>query len=153
MEKITRFRGEYEFLSNYYEVPVTYAGFTYGSSEAAYQGAKCGKPELFAGLRPHQSKLEARKYPVREDWDDVKLEVMKEIVRAKFTQNPNIAERLLATGDALIVEENNWHDTFWGIDSKTGEGCNHLGKILMMVRNELLHFSTFMQYPVTVSTY
>lgn len=137
MEKVTRFRGEYEFLSNYFEAPLTYNGFTYGSSEAAYQGAKCGEAELFSGLRPHQSKTEARKRPVREDWDDVKLQVMEEIVRAKFTQNEELAERLLATGDAMIVEENNWHDTFWGVDGKTGEGCNYLGKILMKVRDEL----------------
>ena len=137
MENITRFRGEYEFLSNYYEAPLTYKGFAYGSSEAAYQGAKCGEAELFSGLRPHQSKVEARKLPTREDWDDVKLEVMEEIVRAKFTQNEELAERLLATGDAIIVEENSWHDTFWGVDGKTGEGCNHLGKILMKIRDEL----------------
>lgn len=137
MTEIKKFRGEYEFLSNYYEVPVRYKGLTYGSSEAAFQGQKSGEEELFATLRPHQSKLTARTLPVREDWHDIKLSIMEEIVRAKFTQNPELAKLLIDTGDALLLESNHWHDTFWGVDDKTGEGENNLGKILMKIREEL----------------
>ena len=39
--KIDHFRGEYAFLSNFWEVPVTYMGLTYGSNEAAFQAQKC----------------------------------------------------------------------------------------------------------------
>ena len=137
MSEIRRFAKEYLFLSNYYEAPVNYHGFTYGSSEAAYQAQKSGEYELFAELRPHQSKTAARELPVREDWDDVKVSIMEEIVRAKFTQNPELAELLISTGDALLLEGNGWHDTYWGIDDKTGEGENNLGKILMKIRDEL----------------
>ena len=62
---------------------------------------------------------------------------MEGIVRAKFTQNAGLAEQLIATGDRELVEGNNWHDTFWGADGKTGEGENHLGRILMKIRGEL----------------
>ena len=137
MTKINRFRGEYEFLSNYYEINFEYQGFIYGSCESAYQGQKVNEPELFSRLRPHDSKKTARKMKTRDDWDKIKLAVMEEIVRAKFTQNHELAQKLTATGDSLIIEENNWHDTFWGVDNKTGEGENNLGKILMKIREEL----------------
>lgn len=74
---------------------------------------------------------------LRPDWEEVKIGIMEEIVRAKFTQNPHLAEKLLATGGQQIAEGNTWGDTCWGVDSRTGEGENHLGQILMQVRSEL----------------
>ena len=139
MDVITRFRDEYEFLSNFYEVPVTFNGLTYGSSEAAFQAHKSTDPavhEMFAALRPHQSKEEGRKIQLREDWEDVKVSIMEEILRAKFTQNPDLMEKLLATKQALIVEGNNWKDTFWGFDVNLGYGQNMLGQLLMKIRAE-----------------
>ena len=62
---------------------------------------------------------------------------MYRICLAKFTQNPDLAKRLLDTGDEILEEGNTWHDTYWGVDLKTGEGKNMLGSILMRVRNEL----------------
>ena len=134
--EITNFSGEYEFLSNFYEVPVRYEYF-YGSSEAAYQAQKAAnladKLE-FLNYNPKKAKRRARKIPVRADWDSVKISFMRDIVFAKFTQNPELAKKLLATGDSEIVEGNYWHDTFWGVDDETGEGENNLGKILMEIR-------------------
>ena len=74
---------------------------------------------------------------LRPDWEEVKVGIMEEIVRAKFTQHPELAARLLATGDKVLVEGNHWGDTCWGVDTRTGQGENHLGKILMKVREEL----------------
>lgn len=139
-EAITRFRGEYEFLSNFYESPVTFEGLTYGSSEAAFQAQKCMTYEerrAFTEYRPMDSKKAGRNVQIRPDWDAVKVGVMEGIIRAKFTQNPGLAAKLLATGDCELVEGNNWHDIFWGADGKTGEGENHLGRILMKIRDEL----------------
>ena len=75
--------------------------------------------------------------PLRPDWEKVKNGIMEEIVCAKFTQHTDLAEKLLATGDRVLVEGNHWGDTFWGVDTRTGQGENHLGKILMKVREEL----------------
>jgi len=75
---------------------------------------------------------------LRPDWDDVRIGVMEEVVRAKFNQNPHLAARLMATGQMPLVEGNDWGDTFWGVDVKTGKGENNLGKILMKIRSELL---------------
>ena len=67
----------------------------------------------------------------------VVIDIMEEVVRAKFTQNPDLARKLADTGDALICEGNTWNDTFWGVDIRNGKGENYLGKILMCVRREL----------------
>ena len=91
----------------------------------------------FTEARPSKSKGMGRRVPLRPDWEEVKVGIMEEIVRAKFTQHPELAERLLATGDKVLIEGNHWGDTCWGVDTRTGRGENHLGKILMNVREEL----------------
>ncbi|MBR0278952.1 MAG: NADAR family protein [Synergistaceae bacterium] len=139
MEVIARFREEYEFLSNFYEVPVTFEGLTYGSSEAAFQAQKSSDPserEKFTALRPNDSKKAGREIQLRPDWEEVKVSVMEGILRAKFTQNPDLMEKLSATNQALLVEGNNWKDTFWGFDVNLGYGGNMLGQLLMKIRAE-----------------
>lgn len=140
-DAITNFHtDDTRFLSNFYEVEMTYDGLTYGSSEAAYQAQKCMTEEekiLFTQYRSAESKKNGNKVQTRPDWEQVKVGFMEEIVRAKFTQNPELARLLLETGDKMLVEGNKRGDTCWGIDMRTGEGENHLGKILMKVREEL----------------
>ena len=135
---INSFDDKYAFLSNFYECKVEYNGIVYGSSEAAFQAQKTLDIEerlQFATLTPMQSKRKGRKVALRPDWEDVKVLTMYEIVLAKFTQNPDLAEMLIATGDEELVEGNYWHDTFWGVCD--GVGTNFLGKILMQIRGEL----------------
>ena len=136
---ITAFRGAYAFLSNFYESPVTFHGLTYQSAEAAFQAQKClteEEKQEFAALTPIKAKRIGRQVTLRSDWDEVKLALMEEIVRTKFSENETLKNMLLATGDAQLKEGNTWNDTFWGIDQKTGSGENHLGKILMKIRDE-----------------
>ena len=73
--------------------------------------------------------------PIRADWENVKLRVMYDIVKAKFLQNEKLQAKLLATRDRMLIEGNDWGDTFWGMVD--GEGENNLGKILMRVREEI----------------
>lgn len=73
--------------------------------------------------------------PIRPDWENVKLRVMYDIVKAKFLQNEKLQAKLLATRDRMLIEGNDWGDTFWGMVD--GEGANNLGKILMRVREEI----------------
>ena len=138
---ITDFHEEkYSFLSNFFEAKVEYGGLTYGSNEAAFQAQKCMSEEEkvpFTEYGPGKSKGKGRRVPLRPDWEEVKVGIMEEIVRAKFTQHPELAARLLSTGDKVLVEGNHWGDTCWGVDTRTGQGENHLGKILMKVREEL----------------
>jgi len=138
---ITDFHEEpYQFLSNFYEEKVMYGGLAYGSNEAAFQAQKCKTEEekvQFTEFNPGKSKGVGRRVQLRPDWEQVKVGIMEEIVRAKFAQHPELAARLVATGDMVLVEGNHWGDTFWGVDTRTGQGENHLGKILMKVREEL----------------
>lgn len=138
---ISDFHGEaHAFLGNFFEVQVAYRGLTYGSAEAAFQAQKClteAERLPFTQARPSRSKGMGRRVKLRGDWEEVKLGIMEEIVRAKFVQHPELAARLLATGDRHLIEGNTWGDTFWGVDTRTGRGENHLGRILMKIRDEL----------------
>lgn len=140
-DSITDFHEEkYRFLSSFYEAKVEYDGLVYGSNEAAFQAQKCMTEEeklKFTEFGPGKSKGIGRHILLRPDWETVKVGIMEEIVRAKFTQHPELAEKLLETGDKILVEGNRWGDTCWGVDTRTGQGENHLGKILMMIRDEL----------------
>ncbi len=137
---ICRFRDEYDFLSNFYAAPVLYGDIIYANNEAAFQAQKVldrEKQKEFADLPSNKAKKLGRRVQLRSDWEEVKVELMYEIVKAKFTQNPDLGQRLLNTGRKLLTEGNTWHDTFWGVDYATARGENHLGKILMRVREEI----------------
>lgn len=138
MNKINSFRDEYYFLSNFYECYVTYNGLTYKNNEAAFQAQKCINPkdrEKFCNLRASESKKLGRRVVLRKDWEDIKIKVMTDIVKAKFKQNEDLQKKLLATEDAYLEEENTWGDRIWG--TVNGVGANNLGRILMNVRKEL----------------
>ena len=72
---------------------------------------------------------------IRDDWDDIKLNIMKEALIAKFTQNQKLKTLLLNTNNASIIEDSP-RDSYWGI-GKDKNGENMLGKLLMEVREEL----------------
>ena len=117
MEKIDRFRGDHYFLSNFFEAPVEYGGLSYRSSEAAYQAQKCADPDeriRFTAMSSAVSKEASLSIDIRDDWENVRVDVMTKIVRCKFTQNPELADLLILTGDAYLEEGNTWGDTFWG---------------------------------------
>lgn len=134
---IDRFRGEYEFLSNFYPAKLAFDGVVYENSESAYQAQKLADPnarEQFTHRYADEAKRMGQKVNIREDWDQVKLECMRNIVEAKFTQNPRLAKRLVETGSRELVEGNHWGDTYWGIDLRSREGENNLGRLLMELR-------------------
>jgi ribA/ribD-fused uncharacterized protein len=142
---IASFMGSHRFLSNFHTYPVVYNTQVYKSSEHAYQAAKALSQEdhdwVQRALTPNSAKKrgskngeDGRKIVCRPDWEEVKLDIMLEILRAKFSC-PELAALLLATDPHQLVEGNYWGDTFWGVCNGTGE--NHLGRLLMIVREEL----------------
>jgi ribA/ribD-fused uncharacterized protein len=135
---IDRFSGEYAWLSNFWPSPVTVGGRTYPTVEHAYQASKttneAQRRAVADAPTPGQAKRAGRHVTLREDWDGIRLGVMYKLVRQKFG-DAELARRLLATGDELLVEGNTWGDAFWGVYQFRGE--NHLGKILMRVRGEI----------------
>ena len=145
--KITEFRGDYAFLSNFQILgaPV-HAIHPCGktvyctSVESAYQASKCSDPndmDQFSKMMPRDAKQKGRKVKMMPGFDFIKDDIMHDLVYEKFRMNSGLMDRLIATGDAELIEGNNWGDTYWGVDLRTGKGENHLGKILMKVRDEL----------------
>jgi ribA/ribD-fused uncharacterized protein len=140
-EPIREFQGAHRFLSNFWPAEVVLDNYPYRSVEHAYQAAKTLDLNMRKQIRhtekPGEVKRLGRRVQMRPDWEEVKLHVMEDLVRQKFTRHPDLKARLLATGNAELQEGNSWNDVFWGINLRSGEGQNHLGKILMKVRNEL----------------
>lgn len=170
MNSIKDFRFENRYLSNFHLVNVRLDGIitkdsageivrlddgtaTYASTEHAYQAAKYPDPkrrqifthEFNPNLTPAQAKKLGQLDGLREDWDAVKIPVMRQLLLQKFGQK-ELGEKLLATGDAYLEEGNYWHDVFWGVcyHRMDGHTCrkpeheafgeNNLGKLLMEVR-------------------
>lgn len=166
---INLFKDTYRWLSNFYLSPVKYEGIWFPCSENAYQAKKSShlsneeiaryigaenmvKYQLsldmknlgyyyFSKIKPSEAKKMGKTIPARPDWETIKVDVMKDIIRLKFTQSSKLKTRLLATGDEELVEGNLWHDNFWGnctcSKCRSIKGTNMLGKILMEVREEL----------------
>lgn len=134
---IDRFDGEYRFLSNFWPCKVLFDGDEYLSVENGYQAAKTLDPGERKNIRMStagQAKRYGKIVRLRPDWSMHRLAVMTDLVWQKF-QDPELARKLLATGNQKLVEGNVWGDTFWG--ACNGIGRNHLGMILMQVRAEL----------------
>jgi ribA/ribD-fused uncharacterized protein len=137
-KKIGGFVGEYRWLSNFYKCRVEWDGRVYTSSEAAYQSGKypAAERDVFTTLDPDPAKKLSRTKPYdTAAWEARKERTMKEVLWAKFSQNPDLAAKLLATGERVLEETNWWGDKIWGVYQ--GEGQNLLGKQLMEVRARL----------------
>ena len=135
---------EFYCLDNFSSFKVEWDGYLYTSLEEAYQTAKFLKsaPEIAEEIKKSHSAHEAQKISfankdkVRSDWQEVKLTIMEELLRKKLQQNPYVKQKLLQTKDYIIVEDSP-KDNFWGWGKdRTGE--NHLGKLWMKLRDELL---------------
>lgn len=140
VSKIDSFRDENAFLSNFYPTKVIYGMQEYNTVENAYQAAKCEDLEtrrLFINCTPGQAKRLGAKMTVPKKWRTYKIKLMHNLLQQKFDvyKSPILAKKLIDTGDAELIEGNNWHDTFWGVCDGVGE--NHLGKLLMEVRTEI----------------
>lgn len=149
---IDSFRGKYSFLSNFhslqfaYTIPVRVGDVILHAptSEHAFMACKSLNPTVRKAVllakTPGEAKKMGKQVPLRDDWEDIKVEVMASVLRAKF-RDPDLRQRLLSTGNTPLVEGNQWHDNFWG--ACTCERCaqiehhNTLGKLLMDLRSTL----------------
>lgn len=141
-EVIREFRGEYEFLSNFFDCLVDYNGNKFDNSEAAFQSAKSTNKQDVVDFvcggkysAPSKAKSAGKKVALREDWEQVKDGIMLDVLRCKF-DDPELGCMLMSTDGATLVEGNTWGDTYWGVCK--GVGKNMLGTLLMQVRDELV---------------
>ena len=132
---VTEFQGEFRFLSNFWPSPIEYEGIWYPSVEHAYQAAKTLKvsdrKRIAKLITPGKAKRAGKELDLRPDWEEIKLDVMRELLQKKFAYR-DLMFRLKKT-EGELIEGNTWGDTFWGICN--GKGENHLGKLLMEIRD------------------
>jgi ribA/ribD-fused uncharacterized protein len=138
MTRIEGFTGPHAFLSNFAPSLVTLDGAEYPTVEHAFQAAKttdrAARARIATAPSPGRAKQLGRRVPLRPDWEVVRIAVMHELLRRKF-QHDDLAEQLLATENAALIEANTWGDRYWG--AVAGEGQNWLGRLLELVRAEL----------------
>ena len=138
---------DFYVLSNFSAFNLERDGLTFPTSEHAYHYEKFATDEMgphsdvgyeiMVAPSAHEAfKIaERNRHLRRPDWDDVKVGIMRDILRAKAAQHEYVRRKLLATGDRALVE-NSWRDGFWGWGA---DGCGHnmLGRLWMEVRAEL----------------
>jgi ribA/ribD-fused uncharacterized protein len=136
-----RVSDEYGCFSNFAPYPIELDGKRWPTTEHYFQAQKFEDLQHQEAIRGQKSPMIAarmgrdRKKKLRGDWESVKVAVMRQAVRAKFTQHEDIRAILLATADATLVEHTG-NDAYWG-DGGDGSGKNMLGRILMEIREEL----------------
>ena len=134
---------EFYPFDNFSSFKVEWNGYLFSSVEEAYQAASFmgSDEELVEKIKKSHSADEAQRIAYanrdkrREDWDDVKISIMEELLRLKIKQNPYVKKKLLQTGDYMIVEDSP-KDDFWGWGPNRN-GQNNLGKLWMKLREEL----------------
>lgn len=139
MKMIDSFQGENRWLSNFWPCTVIFEGEEYKSVEAAFVSAKTtdlNARKIIQNMEnPGDVKRFGRSLKLRDDWENIKLNIMYKLLQQKFSKNSILGKKLEATGQQELVENNTWNDTFWGVCN--GKGQNNLGKLLMQVRKEL----------------
>src|SRR4051812_48212595 len=145
--RIDRFDGTtYAFLSNFYASPVLIRADRHGleliecaTVEHAFQACKTLDPArrrlIAAAPTPAETKRRGRHTALRPDWEQIREQIMSRLIAQKFRPGGPLAARLLATGDAELVEGNHWGDRYWGVSE--GIGQNRLGHLLMQRRAQL----------------
>jgi hypothetical protein len=132
---------KYGPFSNFSRHPIKLAGKTWSTSEHYFQAQKFVGTQYEEEVRKIKKPSEAakmgrdRSLPLRKDWESVKDNVMRDAVYAKFTQNEDLKEFLLSTGNDKLVEHT-VNDSYWA-DGGDGSGKNMLGIILMEVRDKI----------------
>lgn len=128
-----------EFLSNFHPATVAFDGVLYPTVEHAYQASKTLDAKIRELIKKSNSPAEAKKLgravSLRQDWVDVRVNIMKGLIQEKF-QNPFLQHLLLLTGNKELIHENRWNDKFWGVTNGVGE--NWLGRIIEEVRKEIV---------------
>jgi N-glycosidase YbiA len=139
--KFYRVSEPYGEFSNFAAFPIKICGKIWPTSEHFFQARKFPDTEYEEAIRRANSPMIAarmgrsRTDPIRKDWEAVKDDVMRQALKAKFTQHPGLRALLLSTGDAPLVEHTR-NDKYWG-DGGDGSGKNRLGLLLMELRQEL----------------
>lgn len=145
-ERVCFYEQDFYVLSNFSAFSVAWEGRRFPTSEHVYHWEKFElgtkydglyvRDAIYAAASAHEAfKMAERWKPLRRrNWDAIKVDVMRRILRAKALQHEYVLRKLLATGDRELVE-NSWRDDFWGWGPNR-DGQNMLGKLWMEIRAE-----------------
>ena len=132
----------YGFLSNMYLAEMMVDGKPWPSAEHYYQAQKFTHvPAVYQAICNAKTGNETRelakthKSERRNDWDAVKEDLLLTTMKLKFTENAEMRQKLLGTGDAYL-QKSVPDDPFWGV-LPDGTGQNRMGQMLMGIRAEL----------------
>lgn len=145
-DQVFFYEQDHYYLSNFSAFAVWWDGRWLFTAEHAYHWARFELPEgrgqllqdcVFRCTSAYEAFRFAQenKSKQRPDWDDVKVDVMRNILCAKATQHEYVSRKLLQTGQRVLIE-NSWRDSFWGWGPQR-DGQNMLGKVWMQVRHQL----------------
>lgn len=141
-EQVFFYEQDFYVLSNFSSFTLQWKGIRFDTSEAAYHWEKFDfrddiRHMIQHSISAHEAYQIAATYAhrVRPDWHDVRVGIMKDILRAKVAQHEYVHRKLLNTGNRELVE-NSWRDSFWGWGPHK-DGQNMLGKLWMEVREEI----------------
>lgn len=127
-------------MSNLHACSFDLDGLKWKSVEHYYQAQKHVGSAAFEAIRSAKDGFAAlklgsnRSLMPRADWQEIKLGVMQKAVHAKFTEVTTLRQKLQATGAVPLYHQSS-SDLFWGCNLH-GEGENHLGKLIMQVRDQ-----------------
>lgn len=134
------FRGDYFFLSNFYLTDIVWNNRIFNSAEHFYQASKCRKlsdaTKICSAATSKTAKILGKFVERKPHWDVDRIRVMERILRTKF-RNKKLKKMLIATGDKQLIDQNYFHEMFWGVCGCTmhqRRGLNMIGKILMKIR-------------------
>lgn len=140
MTSITSYSGSFYFLSNNYPCRILYEFEEYGSVAHAYESAKTLDKNYRIMIAKAETVTKAKRIghvaPRRQDWEQVRLPIMRQLLCNKFS-NHRLRKALLHTKPYMLIEGNWWGDDYWGVDMQ-GRGNNWLGRLLMEIRDEQL---------------
>ena len=134
---VTAFKNEYEFLSMTYNSPITVDGITYSNAESAFWAQRVKDINArfkYTRLSGNKARAKALQAVPIDDWDESKNEILKKVLRIKFSDE-TLKKKLLDTGTAKLKNNNTYRDDYWGIYMNRGK--NLLGKFLEELREEL----------------
>jgi ribA/ribD-fused uncharacterized protein len=140
-ERVCFYEQDFYVLSNFSAFKIRWEDRDFDTVEQAYHWEKFkhlpGAMAIITARSAHDAfKMAQQMKSIRRpDWDDVKVDIMRKLIRAKVDQHGYVRRKLLATGDRELVE-NSWRDDFWGW-GPIRDGQNMLGKLWMEVRDEL----------------
>lgn len=144
-QQVFFYEQDFYVLSNFSAFQVEWKGILFPTSEHAYHWEKFDDPydqnwlrhAIYTAKSAHDAFKTAEKHrnDRRADWDAVKVDIMRDILRAKARQHEYVRRKLLQTGDRELIE-NSWRDAFWGWGPNR-DGQNMLGRLWMEVRRDL----------------